>query len=351
MLSALAPADARLALVGGAVRDALLGQTPQDLDIVVEGAEVEALARATALPFTFHPAFQNVTLTLPDGRGVDLVRARRESYPVRGANPVPQPGTLEDDLRRRDFGLNALALMLRADAGAELLDVTGGLADLKRRELRPLHTQSFAEDASRLVRGARLAARLNLHATPELLTQVPAALAQAEHTPRLWAEMRLLLTEPRPLLALHKLSEWGAGGLLPPAPLWEKLDQWARGGQVVSPALYAAALLATAPDPAGLSERLSLGQKPLALLERARSERVYPADSPESQLRELTEPGRYIPLSGRDLLEMGFAPGPELGRALAHLATLRRSGQVRSAADEREALRRSANAQSSNDGR
>lgn len=349
-LATLAPAGARLALAGGAVRDALLGQTPQDLDIAVEGADPAALAGASGLSFTFHPAFQNATLTLPDGRGADLVRARRESYPVWGANPVPAPGTLEDDLRRRDFGLNALALLLRAEGRPELLDVAGGLSDLSLRSLRPLHPDSLAEDASRLVRGARLAARLNLHAAPELLAQVPAALAQAGRTPRLWAEMRLLLAEPRPLLALQKLSEWGAGGLLPPAPLWEKLDQWAQGGQAVSPTLYAAALLATAPDPAGLSGRLGLGQKPLALLQRARSERVYPAGTPEAQLRELTEPGRYVPLSGRDLLDMGFAPGPEVGRALAHLAALRRSGQVQSAADEREALRRFANAQSPNDG-
>ena len=76
--------SARLALVGGAVRDALLGQTPLDLDVVVEGGSVEALAQATGWPLVAHPAFHNVTLTLPDGRAADLVRARRETYPLGG---------------------------------------------------------------------------------------------------------------------------------------------------------------------------------------------------------------------------------------------------------------------------
>ena len=170
--------DTELALVGGAVRDALLGQTPLDLDIVVAGQDgqgVEALAQASGLPFVFHPAFENATLTLPDGRGADLVRARREHYPQPGRNPEPLPGTLHDDLRRRDFGLNALALRLREDSAPELLDVVGGLRDLERRELRPLHDRSLHEDASRLVRAARLAARLELHPAPELLAQVPDA--------------------------------------------------------------------------------------------------------------------------------------------------------------------------------
>ena len=99
-LAALAGPEVRVALVGGAVRDALLGRTPLDLDVVLEGADVGEVARRTGLPMTFHPAFQNATLTLPDGRYADLVRARRETYPVPGGNPVPQPGTLADDLVR-----------------------------------------------------------------------------------------------------------------------------------------------------------------------------------------------------------------------------------------------------------
>ena len=112
-----------------------VGCTPQDLDVVLEGADVQGVAGHTGLPFTFHPAFQNATVTLPDGRHADLVRARRETYPLPGANPVPHPGTLEDDLRRRDFSLNALALPVTPRGPGPLLDVVGGLDDLHARVL------------------------------------------------------------------------------------------------------------------------------------------------------------------------------------------------------------------------
>lgn len=339
---AQAAGSSRLALVGGAVRDALLGRTPSDLDIVVEdaaGGAVERLAQASGGPFVFHPAFQNATLTVPNGGSADLVRARRETYPQPGRNPVPSPGTLEDDLRRRDFAVNALALVLHPDAAPEVLDVVGGLSDLERAELRPLHSQSFHEDASRLVRGARLAARLGLHATPELLAQVPDALALANATPRLWAEAKLLLAEPRPGAAAAQLYDWGAGELLPGLPLLRQLDALQDGGEAVTPAVYSAALLSAVPDPDAWAERLSLGRGPLGLLERALSDTFYPAQTPERLLRSLLRPESYPPLTGRDVLALGGLPGPGVGQALAHLANLRRMGQVRSADEEREALR------------
>ena len=334
--------DTELALVGGAVRDALLGRTPLDLDIVVAGQDsqgVETLALASGLPFVFHPAYGNATLTLPDGRGADLVRARRERYPQPGHNPEPLPGTLADDLRRRDFGLNALALRLRGDGAPELLDVVGGLRDLERRELRPLHPRSLHEDASRLVRAARLAARLGLHAAPELRAQVPDALAQAEYTPRLWAELRLLLAEPRPGQAARVLDGWGAGTLLPGLPLLGALDARQDAGTPVSPGTYAAAVLSAAPDPALLAGRLGVGERPAALLARALSDRSFAPGTPELLLRELLRPQSYPPLTGREVVALGVTPGPAVGRALAHLAGLRQAGAVRSAEEERAALR------------
>ena len=331
-LAALAGPPARVALVGGAVRDALLGVTPLDLDVVVEGTGVEELARAGGLPFLFHPAFQNATLDLPDGRFVDLVQARRETYPVPGRNPVPRPGTLEDDLRRRDFTVNALALVLGPEP--QLLDVAGGLRDLQARALRPLHPRSFHEDASRLVRGARIAARLDLQATPELLAQVPDALNVAAQTPRLWAELKLLLQEPHPYHAALKLREWGAGDLLPDLRVLAALDQLPD----VNSQTYAAGLLATAPDPDALAARLGVGEKPLHLLSRARSDTFYPPGTPERQLRGILNPESYPPLTGKDVLALGLPAGKEVGQALAHLAELRRAGHVNNQDDEREAL-------------
>lgn len=332
-LAVLAGPAARVALVGGAVRDALLGVTPLDLDVVAEGAGVEELARATGLPFVFHPAFQNATLELTDGRFVDLVRARRESYPVPGQNPVPEPGTLADDLTRRDFTVNALALLLGPEP--ELLDVVDGQGDLNRRFLRPIRPRSFHEDASRLVRGARLASRLDLHAAPELLAQVPDALSMAGKTPRLWAELKLLLQESRPYPAALKLQEWGAGELLPDLRVLAALNEV----QDVNAQTQAAALLAAAPDPQTLAERLKLGDKPLHLLERALSDTFYPSGTPERQLRGILKPDSYVPLTGKDVMALGLPPGREIGKALHHLAELRRAGRVDTREAERAALR------------
>jgi tRNA nucleotidyltransferase (CCA-adding enzyme) len=339
-LARQAGAGARVALVGGAVRDALLGTTPLDLDVVVEGADASELAAASGLPHLSHPAFGNATLTLPDGRHADLVRARRESYPVPGANPVPAPGTLEHDLARRDFGLNALALEIGADGPLTLLDPLGGLADLEARRLRPLHPRSFHEDASRLVRGARLAARLGLSADPELLRQVPDALAMAGQTPRLNAELRLLLHEPGPGRAARVLVDWGAGALLPDGATerLEALDSQRDAGEKVPPQVYAAALLSAAPDPNALAARLGLGDRPGALLSRALGDAPAAPGSPEARLRSLLRPDSYAGLTGRDVVALGVPPGPAVGQALAHLAELRRGGQVHSPGEERAAL-------------
>ncbi|UQN06436.1 CCA tRNA nucleotidyltransferase [Deinococcus sp. QL22] len=345
-LTALAPAGARVALVGGAVRDGLLGipsSTSPDLDLAIEGADIQALALATGLPFTFHPAFGNATVTLPDDRTVDLIRTRRETYPVVGGNPVPEPGTLSDDLQRRDFGLNALALVLEPNGTVSLLDEVGGLSDVRGRVLRPLHSGSFHEDASRLIRAARLAARLDLAAHPNLLTQVPDALKMAEQTPRLWAELRLLLAEPRPGRAARKLETWGAGQLLPPPslPLLDALDTLQDGGVNLSQPFqtYAAALLHPAPNPDDLAARLNLGEKPAALLARALSDTPFPEGSPERILRHLLRPDAYTPLTGRDVVALGVPAGKEIGAALTYLAGLRAAGQVQSAEGERAALR------------
>jgi tRNA nucleotidyltransferase (CCA-adding enzyme) len=335
-LSSLTTAG-QLALVGGAVRDALLGLLPLDLDIVVVGEDVEALARATGLPFVFHPAYRNATLSLQGGRAVDLVSARLERYPLPGASPLPWPGTLGQDLRRRDFSLNALALVV-GETGPELHDPLGGLTDLDARLLRPLHAHSFTDDASRLVRAARLAARLNLSAHPELTAQVPQALAVAVVTPRLDAELRLLLAEPKPGKVLRVLQGWGAGELLPAAalPLLDLLDALP---ERPAESVYAAALLAASERPDELTERLALGPRPAALLARALGSEYAAPDSLEAVLRSVLRPDAYVPLTGRDVLALGAAPGPGIGAVLAHLAALRQSGRLRSREDEQAALR------------
>lgn len=332
----------RLALVGGAVRDALLGrplsQVP-DLDLVVVGAGVLAVAQASGLPYTHHPVYDNATLQLPGERSLDLVAARIERYPVVGGPPQPHPGTLWQDLARRDFTLNSLAVVV----GEPGLHWAGdALSDLHARRLCPLHHQTLPEDASRLVRAARLAARLGLDASAELLAQVPAALAVAAQTPRLDAELRLALNEPRPAEVARVLVRWGAGSLWPAhsLPLLDALDALRAEGQPVPASVYAAALLHGAPDPAALAARLGLGEKPGRLLERALGDVPAPPATPEGLLRRLLLPAPdYEPVSARDLLGSGLAAGPLLGRAVKHLAALRRQGRLHSRDEEWAELR------------
>ncbi|WP_420594566.1 CCA tRNA nucleotidyltransferase [Deinococcus sp.] len=326
-----------LALVGGGVRDALLGLPPLDLDIVLVGADVEALAVASGLPFVFHPAYRNATLSLPDGRAADVVSARMERYPFPGASPAAHPGTLAQDLRRRDFALNALALVV-GESGPTLHDPHGGLPDLLAHTLRPLSADSLTDDASRLIRGARLSARLDLRASPELTAQVPQALAVAAQTPRLDAELRLLLSEPFPGKVARLLETWGAAELLPAAslPVLDALDALPeRPGEQV----YAAALLSGSPEPGRLADRLALGPRPAALLSRALGREYVAPGSVEAVLRGVLKPDAYTPLTGRDALKLGATPGPGIGMALAHLAGLRRTGQVSSREGEEAALR------------
>ena len=155
---------ARAFLVGGAVRDLLLnrGADRTDIDIVVEG-DAPALARALANDLggavVVHERFLTAAVDLPELGVVDVITSRSERYDVRGALPRVMPAGIRQDLRRRDFTVNAMAIELTSGA-FELLDPFGGRGDLERRRLRVLHPLSFVEDPTRMFRAARYAARL-----------------------------------------------------------------------------------------------------------------------------------------------------------------------------------------------
>jgi len=210
--------DPRLHVVGGAVRDLLLGGLPLDLDLVVEGDASELarrLADGLGGELVVHDRFGTATVTA-GSRSYDLVRARAESYPRPGALPEVRPGTLAEDLARRDFTVNAIALTLagRLDAVEHALD------DLAARELRVLHARSFADDPTRLLRLVRYATRLGFaveRETARLAGEAVAAGALATVTPaRIGRELRLLLREPSAPEALARVAGWGEGDALVP---------------------------------------------------------------------------------------------------------------------------------------
>jgi tRNA nucleotidyltransferase (CCA-adding enzyme) len=165
LVSAADAQELALYAVGGPVRDLLLGRALRDVDLLLVG-EVEPLLDSAALSgarVARHERFRTWRLSSP-GAAVDIAQARRESYAHPGALPRVEPGTLEEDLARRDFSINALALpisKLACEAHPKLIEVDGGLADLKRRQLRIQHRRSFLDDPTRAVRAARLAVRLD----------------------------------------------------------------------------------------------------------------------------------------------------------------------------------------------
>ncbi len=151
----------RVYLVGGPVRDVLLNTAIKDLDFGVEGdapALAQQLAKELGGSVVTHPRFMTAALVMPDLR-LDLVTARREVYPRPGDLPRVFPGSVTDDLSRRDFSINALALPLWESA-PQILDPEGGLADLDAGVVRVLHERSFRDDPTRLLRAARYEQRL-----------------------------------------------------------------------------------------------------------------------------------------------------------------------------------------------
>jgi tRNA nucleotidyltransferase (CCA-adding enzyme) len=212
-------------LVGGAVRDLLLGGAPSDLDLVVEG---DAVALASRLgPPRVHDRFGTSTVTI-DGFAYDIARARTESYERPGALPVVAPAALEDDLRRRDFTVNALAIALGGGGAGELKAAPGALEDLHARRLRVLHDGSFIDDPTRLLRLARYASRLGFDVeerTRELAQQAVAENAlRTVSGSRVGAELRLLAREPDPVAALRQLGELGLDRALHPGLGLEDAD-------------------------------------------------------------------------------------------------------------------------------
>jgi len=218
VLGALASLDA-VFVVGGAVRDVLLGRSPGELDFAVEGDAVAAAElAASALEGEVgarHERFGTATVWWPGG-AFDIASTRRERYAHPGALPDVQLGaaSIEEDLGRRDFSVNALAVRVGDGAGVAW---AGALEDLEARRLRVLHERSFVDDPTRLVRLARYAGRLGFGVDPGTRALVDPDVLGTVSGERLGAEVRLLAAEPQPA-GFVALEEIGLGkGVLHPA--------------------------------------------------------------------------------------------------------------------------------------
>ncbi len=203
-------------LVGGFVRDLLLKQPSLDIDIVVEG---DAIRVAKAMcdrwngTLEVHPQFGTATVThgnidLPK---VDFVTARRETYQGAGTLPIVQSGKITDDLRRRDFSINALAMRLDPNAFGTIVDKTGGLADLEAGIIRVLHKQSFIDDPTRIFRASRYAGRygFRIAETDVVLIQETLPILPQLSGERIRNEIDRVLLEKNAAKIVEHLAELG----------------------------------------------------------------------------------------------------------------------------------------------
>jgi tRNA nucleotidyltransferase (CCA-adding enzyme) len=357
-----------LHLVGGAVRDLLLGGTPSDLDLVVEGDAVE-LASRLGVSARRHERFGTVTLLI-DGFQYDLATARREHYPHPGALPVVSPAPLSDDLERRDFTVNAIAIALGDPGAGQLTSAPGALEDLDSGLLRVLHDHSFVDDPTRLLRLVRYRSRLGFKVEPTTADQARAAVEsgalETVSGPRIGTELRLLASEPDPVSALAGLADYGLGAAIAPG-LGIEDRELAERALALLPSdgrrdrlVLAAATLGVADDlRTSLLDRLGFSaadRDPIVAaatrvrataraLEEARSaseiaksvESSGPelvalagAMGPAERAREWLERLRHVRLEidGDDLLAAGVPAGPAIGEGLRAARAAKLEGRV-----------------------
>ena len=364
-----AGAHASAFLVGGPVRDLLLRREAPDLDVAVEGP-IEPVTHALAerLNARVHKTsrFMTATLVLTDGRQLDIARTRTETYPRPGALPVVEPATLAEDLARRDFTANAMAMALDPERFGRLIDPHDGQADVEARQLRVLHERSFEDDPTRMLRAVRFVLRLEFALEPhtaELLARaVRERRAAGLSGARLRNELRVIFheTPARAVAALQRLGLFEAMGL-PPASdeacvATARLREAAQALEIDLATVYPMATCLgiyaalSGQRPAELTARLMLharsrdallhaaaavAQPPRVLLEDASASEIF-GDlcrmRPEAALAAWTVldaegrarlerywhelRGTCVEISGTDLIAGGHRPGPGFTGAL-----------------------------------
>jgi tRNA nucleotidyltransferase (CCA-adding enzyme) len=351
LLRAFADGDG-VHLVGGAVRDLLLERAPRELDLVVEG-DVDAAAARLGGEITAHDRF-GTALVRADGCAFDLVRARAESYAHPGALPDVRPGTLDEDLRRRDVTINAIALSF--DGTLTAVDVA--LDDLRAGVLRVLHDGSFVDDPTRVWRVARYAARLGFEVEDRTRALAAAADPATVSGDRLGAELRLALREPDPPAAFEAVGELNPAylpeGFEPrPRALPAALALLPGDGRAdlltlaaCTAGMDAGALLRwldemgfTAPerDLVAAASRFVTGAPLRAArtnAEIARAARGAPVEAVAlvggDNARRWLDELRHVRLEidGRDLLAAGIPEGPEIGARLQRALDRKLDGEV-----------------------
>jgi tRNA nucleotidyltransferase (CCA-adding enzyme) len=321
-------------LVGGAVRDLLLGRPKADVDLAVEG-EVGPLADRLGAVTAEHERFGTVKVDI-DGHEVDLVGIRTETYPKPGALPVvSRARSIEEDLARRDFTINAMAVPLQGEA--HLIDPHGGKEDLDRGLLRVLHEHSFLDDPTRAIRAARYASRFGFALAPgteELLRRADLTTVSAD---RRRAELERLAAEENARAGFELLADWGLIDLRP-----NGLRLMKAVGELLTTSRWAEevpreqALVAAALGPPGGEEVLASMWKPkpgegVELAERRDPvelilARAMGADWLDSYLTAWRQ--IELEIDGEDLIAAGIEQGPAIGRGLRAARHKKLEGEI-----------------------
>jgi tRNA nucleotidyltransferase (CCA-adding enzyme) len=366
-------AGASLWLVGGPVRDLAAGLPLRDLDTTTDGdAALLARALAARLGGEAHtePRFGTARVDV-SGRRIDLATLREERYARPGALPAVRLGaTLETDLARRDFTVNAMALGVAGLARGRFADPHGGLSDLGARRLRVLHALSFRDDATRLWRAGRFAARLRLRPDRETADSIAAGLHWIDtiSARRLWHAFAATAQEARAGRALVLLDTWGVLAATHPAFALDQATRQALARRgALSPEATFACLVArgTATERAAAATRIGAPRSAARAAEEAAHLLSLQGDTPEALdsvsgsgeparlAARLLDPARQPslqsalrrwertrpPLDATELLALGVIPGPAMGETLRWLRRERYVGTLDSASGARALVR------------
>jgi tRNA nucleotidyltransferase (CCA-adding enzyme) len=349
----------------------------RDIDLVVQGNAhrfASALAKDLGVPVRLHDRFGTATLDLADGSALDVAMARRETYERPGALPRVSPAKcLEEDLFRRDFTINAMALEIAPGRISRLHDPFGGRADLARKHLAILHPNSFRDDPTRAFRAVRYANRLGFSVEAKTRRAMREAVRQRLFDEvsgqRIRRELEKLFSEPNRAGALHWLARLGLSEAFHSSPAvgsgtlsrMRKAERAARGSE--GKIGWLAYLLVWAADSTGwqaktLADRLSLAGTDRRILiswpatlqrlgtlpqplspsavaairlsseERLAASAVLSGSAGRALLLAALRGKVTLAIGGRDLVRAGLAPGPQIGRALTRTLDARRDGMI-----------------------
>ena len=355
-------------LVGGLPRDIAAGipagRSP-DADIALVGVGrdgFDGIARRAGGEIFKRSQFGTVAMRV-GARDFDLAMARDESYPSPGSLPVVRPGTLAEDLARRDFSVNAMAVSLSWDSWGELRDPQGGLDDLREGTLRILHPGSFQDDGTRILRAARYASRLSLRLSEQTRDALGESVGYISRisSARVRDELERVFLEPEAAIAMGLLQDWGALSVIHPAlrrdaVAWERfadrVEGVSREGRIAvgytalgfGMSDTEAAGVAARLTPGALNRRVlgeaaalgrALGEESLGgMANSALAARLDPlseygvmgcalgaSEADRARLDDYLDRLRLVrpALTGDDLIALGVPRGPEVGRVLGAL--------------------------------